>query len=537
MRYIRTSQEAEQNAAARMRAMGFRDAEVTPNGADGGVDVRTASALAQVKWRGAVVSRSDVQKLVGARGDDVGKHLLFFTASGYSAYAVEYADRHRIALFIYEPHGEISVKNATAADFVSVPDIAVPHDTKVQVVDQSVLDCPGPNLDSLSSLHSADIYKAGRLAGSIARRPGNCTEFRYSPSYDGPPLASTLPLSCERVRCDKGAVPPFFAGLLPEGNRLTMLARAASVGVEDELSLLLAVGGDTPGDVQVFPAGTTPVEARALANCSVVDELEFDHTVHSIDRHAIPGAQDKVSASIATARASGVSGRFILKLSQLSYPYLIENEAAHLTAARALKLPVATADLVHDRSGQLGLLVRRFDRVHEGGSWHRLAFEDATQVLGLPPSAKYNIDAIDVVEALAGRVDTPLLAARNLYLQFLFAWLSGNGDLHGKNAGVLRDGTGRWVVAPIYDIPCTLIYGDDSMALPIAGRTKGLRAKHWAQFAAEIGLPAKAAISAQRLALRACATVDFDGLPFTGSPRNRTLRELRLRRAELEDSL
>ncbi|GEM30680.1 hypothetical protein NN3_16870 [Nocardia neocaledoniensis NBRC 108232] len=220
-------------------------------------------------------------------------------------------------------------------------------------------------------------------------------------------------------------------------------------------------------------------------------------------------------------------------MSQPSYPYLIENEAAHLSAAHVMKLLVSEADLVYDKDGLPGLLVRRFDRVFESGSWQRLAFEDATQILGLPPSAKYGVDAVDAVAALAGVVGAPLVAVRNLYLQFVFAWLTGNGDLHGKNVGALRDSAGRWAVAPIYDIPCTLVYGDDSMALPIAGRTKNLRANHWMDFAGEIGLPRKAAVSAQRLALRAAAAVDFERIPIIGSPRNHTLRELRLRRGEL----
>ncbi|MFD6107971.1 HipA domain-containing protein, partial [Nocardia salmonicida] len=98
---------------------------------------------------------------------------------------------------------------------------------------------------------------------------------------------------------------------------------------------------------------------------------------------------------ISTPIAAGF-GRFILKLSQSGYPYLIENESAHLAAARKLKLDVVGSDLVHDRSGQPGLLVRRFDRVREGDEWRRLAFEDATQVLGLPPLSKYNVGAVQV---------------------------------------------------------------------------------------------------------------------------------------------
>ncbi|MFI6573889.1 type II toxin-antitoxin system HipA family toxin [Nocardia fluminea] len=390
---------------------------------------------------------------------------------------------------------------------------------------------------ALRRVDSADVYKAGRLAASLSRTVDGGTEFRYVPEYSGDPIASTLPLGSEPVIGAAGSVPPFFSGLLPEGHRLTVLRRAVKTSADDELSLLLAVGADTPGDVQVFPAGADPVDVRSLINCLSPDELEFDRLVDDVDQQAIPGIQNKASASMISTPIAAGFGRFILKLSQSEYPHLIENEAVHLAAARALKLPVAASDLVHDKSGRPGLLVRRFDRVHDGDTWRRLAFEDATQLLGLPPSAKYNVDAVQIVAAIAGIVRAPLIAARNLYLQFLFAWLTGNGDLHGKNVAVLQDSQGRWDVAPLYDIPCTLIYDDDSMALPIAGRTKALRARHWAEFAAEIGLPPKAANSAQRLALRAAAAVDLDRLPFTGSPLNMTRRELRVRRGELAQAL
>jgi serine/threonine protein kinase HipA of HipAB toxin-antitoxin module len=52
-----------------------------------------------------------------------------------------------------------------------------------------------------------------------------------------------------------GAVPPFFAGLLPEGRRLSALRAAVKSSGDDELSLLLAVGGDTVGDIEILPEG------------------------------------------------------------------------------------------------------------------------------------------------------------------------------------------------------------------------------------------------------------------------------------------
>ena len=87
-------------------------------------------------------------------------------------------------------------------------------------------------------------------------------------------------------------------------------------------------------------------------------------------------------------------------------------------------------------------------------------------------------------------------------------------------------------MAPIYDISCTLPYGDDTLALPISGKAKNLKAKHWAEFADSLGLPHKAAAAANVLALKAASGILLDKLPFTGSPLRGAQRELRFRRAE-----
>ncbi|MFW6188518.1 MAG: type II toxin-antitoxin system HipA family toxin, partial [Actinomycetota bacterium] len=65
-------------------------------------------------------------------------------------------------------------------------------------------------------------------------------------------------------------------------------------------------------------------------------------------------------------------------------------------------------------------------------------------------------------------------------------------------------------------------------------RMKSLRARHWAAFARAIELPERAALAANALALRAASAVDLRALPFDGSPLNRTERELRYRRGQLE---
>ncbi|MFI8976885.1 restriction endonuclease [Nocardia asteroides] len=111
MQYIGSPREAEENAAKVLRRMGFRDAATTPVGPDGGIDVVSSGALAQVKWQGARVGRPDVQRLYGARGRNHHKRLFFFAASGYTEAAIGYANEQDIALYTFDPTGAARLVN------------------------------------------------------------------------------------------------------------------------------------------------------------------------------------------------------------------------------------------------------------------------------------------------------------------------------------------------------------------------------------------------------------------------------------------
>ena len=394
------------------------------------------------------------------------------------------------------------------------------------------------DLGFLKFVRSADVYKGGHLAGHLNRTDRGSVVFSYTPGYleaGGKPVATTLPLASGPVEAPSGALPAFFSGLLPEGHRLTALKDAVKTSLGDELSLLLAVGADVPGDVQVVPEGAPAADPPALADTSRPEDLDFAALAHAVDTHGLPGVQAKASASMLTTPLTVAHHRYLLKLDPPRHPNLVVNEAAHLAGAKRLKIPVARHSVVTDRNGLPGLLVERFDRGQDDGLV-RLALEDAAQVLNLPPASKYAVSSEEVAVALGGLCKAKAVAARNLYLQFVFAWLTGNGDLHAKNAAILEGRNGGWVVAPMYDIPCTLLYGDDSMALPIAGKVKNLKARHWRDFAAGIGLPERAAAAANKVALSAASAIDLEALPFTGSPLRGTLRELRFRRGELAGS-
>ena len=87
------------------------------------------------------------------------------------------------------------------------------------------------------------MFKDTQLAGVLRRLRGG-VEFGYLPEYlsaGGEQVATTLPLTDVPVLTPAGAVPPYFAGFLPEGRRLSSLRRAVKSSADDDLSLLLAV--------------------------------------------------------------------------------------------------------------------------------------------------------------------------------------------------------------------------------------------------------------------------------------------------------
>lgn len=108
---------AEHSAQKWMAQIGFSGTRVTPPGNDSGLDVVADRACAQVKNNSNPVGRPDLQRLAGA---GLGyENLLFFSASGYTQGAKEFADTWRIALFILPPDGTVRAVNRAASSLIA----------------------------------------------------------------------------------------------------------------------------------------------------------------------------------------------------------------------------------------------------------------------------------------------------------------------------------------------------------------------------------------------------------------------------------
>lgn len=152
-------------------------------------------------------------------------------------------------------------------------------------------------------IHRADTLVDDTLAARLTRN-GSTVEFRYDQDYlssGSPAVATTLPLSDKPARATGGAVPPHFAGHLPEGRRLSALRNAVKTSADDEFSLLLAVGVDPVGAVAVVPAGQRPSPSEARVTVAPTEQLDLGEVLTDsgvANPVAIAGAQTPYSGSL-----------------------------------------------------------------------------------------------------------------------------------------------------------------------------------------------------------------------------------------------
>ena len=343
----------------------------------------------------------------------------------------------------------------------------------------------------------ADVYKGDNLAGKLMRR-GDTVVFAYSPDYldsDLPAVATTIPKRDAETISTAGAVPPFFAGLLPEGRRLISLQRSLKTSPDDEFSQLVAVGADCIGDVRVLREGADPTPRMDdEPSISVPHEISFVGLFErSLDlgrdssNQTIPGVQDKISDAMLSIPARKQGGSVILKLSPPAFPQLVENEYFFLRLAAKCGLRVPSSSIVTDRDGARGLAVERFDREFSRGRQGRIAQEDAVQLAGRWPSSKYLMSTASVFEAVLKVTPAAPVARAALLRLFIYSYMIANGDLHAKNVSVYDHPSGVWSVTPAYDLVSTLPYGDDKMALDLEGRDSNIKGSTFVRFGERLG--------------------------------------------------
>ena len=99
----------------------------------------------------------------------------------------------------------------------------------------------------------AEVFLHNKSAGFLTEvERGKEYIFKYHENYEGALISVTMPV--EQKTYIFNEFPPFFEGLLPEGENLEMLLRTYKIDRDSLFDVLLKVGKDTVGAVTVKEA-------------------------------------------------------------------------------------------------------------------------------------------------------------------------------------------------------------------------------------------------------------------------------------------
>jgi serine/threonine-protein kinase HipA len=353
----------------------------------------------------------------------------------------------------------------------------------------------------------------------------------------GTPLLS-LSLPIANRRYTQGVVRPFLDGLLPEGEARIAIARDVRETRNDTYGLIRALGRDCAGAIVIQPAEDPPPPRATTITAERLSAEEIDALVQDL-RRAPLGVGGRVRISLAgvqeklvlTRMPDGSWGRpvdgtpstHILKPEVAAFPQTVENEAFCMRVARHLGVDVASLETT-EIAGRKLIVVERYDRVVSAdGAVERIHQEDFCQATGVPPEQKYEDDGGPSLQRIAGILEA--VAEPNSLEKLLQAVtvnaLIANGDAHAKNFSLLHQPSGALSLAPMYDLLCTLHYGDDRLAMYIDNvhRTNRVTTERLVNEAARWGLPKdRASAIIDDLLARApdaiaAARTETDGVP------------------------
>ena len=358
-----------------------------------------------------------------------------------------------------------------------------------------------------------------RIMGQIRRdRRGRLT-FVYHERWRSLDAAFPLSLSMPLVvgEHEHAKVEPWLWGLLPDNEAiLARWGRRFHVSARNAFALLGAVGEDCPGAVQlVRPERVDEIlrdneqQVEWLTEADVAERLRIlrrDRAAWRVagdtGQFSLAGAQPKTAFHFDGQRWGVPYGRtpttHILKPPIDGFDGHAENEHLCLALARKLGLPAASSE-VRRFEDEAAIVVKRYDRAWLDGSIRRLHQEDMCQVLGLPPTRKYQNEGgpgcAELGEAIRTHSGEPGDDAWAFARAIMLNWIIGGTDAHAKNFSMLIGAGGRARFAPLYDIASTLPYGFDPKRLKMATRIGGkyrleeIHSRHWASFARELRIP------------------------------------------------
>lgn len=347
-----------------------------------------------------------------------------------------------------------------------------------------------------------------------------------------------------------GKLPPFIAGLLPEGwldkvlqirseREMLLSGRRymSNIAIVDNLDTLAAIPADILASTleKWTKGGRFAGRYLGPGKDQIADsfEAQIANLYRNADTPRLSGVQIKAPMYLdrdgALMEATNKPFTHILKPGGSGgFETLPLVEWFCLDLARRVNFKVPQFALIEMPEGlPPALLVERFDIRTEPGSITLYALEDFCSLLDLAADAKYEATIERVARALRPVSTDQEQDLLTLFRRAIFAWLVADGDMHLKNMALLKiahpnESAFRSVtMAPVYDAVTTRVFPmlkHDRMALKINGKDDRLIRADFETLARTIGLGAKLANSAiDTLALGAPSALAKIKIPRSSS--------------------
>ena len=177
---------------------------------------------------------------------------------------------------------------------------------------------------------------------------------------------------------------------------------------------------------------------------------------------SVTGVQAKMSLDVnrggknepAKFTVVGLWGKYIFKPQSAKYPHLPELEDLTMKMAEVAHIRTARHTLIRLADGELGYLTLRMDR---GKKNEKISMLDMCQLTNRLTEHKYYGTYQQLAEAIKKYSSAPMLDVQRFWELVLFAWMTGNSDMHCKNFSLIDTGNSEYVLSPAYDLLAVLL--------------------------------------------------------------------------------
>ncbi len=374
----------------------------------------------------------------------------------------------------------------------------------------------------------------GEKVGDWHLARGHGHEFVYAESWVGSanarPISLSLPLRVSQEPYREG-VQEFFDNLLPDNRQIReRIQRRFGARSSDTFDLLLEIGRDCVGALQLVPEGNPPPDVHRITGTTLTEGDIEKRLIGAVDprigreeenddslRISIAGAQEKTALlwhNGGWLQPSGATPTtHILKLPigtngpGIDLSTSVENEwlCAQITGLFGIQVAKCRMETFGE---QKALVVDRFDRkLARDEKWYlRLPQEDFCQATGKSPDEKYESDGGPGIEAILEILRNSERAAEDqmdfMRTQVVF-WMLAAIDGHAKNFSIFLLSKGAYQLTPLYDILSAypvLGHGRGKlaperikMAMSVKGKSRHygwteIHARHWIETAKRHGI-------------------------------------------------